>query len=66
MNSQSVVDIEQFLEDLENSEMADDVPPEEIRAGEKAYQEYLEGRDPGKSLAELKAELGCGVRLLPL
>jgi hypothetical protein len=37
------------------------VLPEEIEAAEKAYQEYLEGRDPGKSLVELKAELGCGV-----
>jgi len=36
------------------------VPPEEIEAAEKAYQEYLEGCDPGKSKAELKAELGCG------
>ena len=32
-----------------------------IEAAEKAYQEYLEGRDPGKSLVKLKAELGCGV-----
>ena len=61
MNNQSVVDIKQFLEDLEPSEAADDVTPEEIESGEQAYQEYLEGRDPGKSLAELKAELGCGV-----
>lgn len=60
MNSQSAVDIEQFLENLEISEKANDVPPEEIEAGEKADQEYLEGRDAGKSLAELKAELGCG------
>jgi hypothetical protein len=60
MNSQSVVDIERFLENLETSETVDDVPLEEIEAGETAYQEYLEGHDPGKSLAELKAELGCG------
>lgn len=61
MNHQSAVDIEQFLEYLETSETADDVPPEEIEVGKKAYQEYLEGRDPGKSLVKLKAELGCGV-----
>ena len=61
MNSQTIVDIEQFLDNLETSETANDVPPEEIEAGEKAYQKYLEGRDPGKSLAELKTELGCGV-----
>lgn len=61
MNNQSAVDIEQFLEYLETSKTVDDVPPEEIEAGGKAYQEYLEGRDPGKTLAELKAELGCGI-----
>ncbi|MFM2378074.1 MAG: hypothetical protein RLZZ143_650 [Cyanobacteriota bacterium] len=61
MNDQSAVDIEQFLEYLETSKTVDDVPLEEIEAAEKAYQEYLEGRDPGKSLVKLKAELGCGV-----
>ena len=35
MNSQNSVDIGQFLEKLETSEMADDVPPKEIEAGEK-------------------------------
>ncbi|MFM2381034.1 MAG: hypothetical protein RLZZ143_3617, partial [Cyanobacteriota bacterium] len=28
------------------------MPPEEIEVGKKAYQEYLEGRDPGKSLVK--------------
>ena len=36
------------------------MPPEEIEAAEKAYQEYLEGRDPGKSKAELKALTDVG------
>ena len=59
--NQSVIDIEEFLDELEASEAVNDVPPEEIESAEKAYQEYLEGRDLGKSLAELKSELGCGV-----
>jgi hypothetical protein len=49
--------IEDFLDALEQEEAADDVPVSEIEAGEAAYQEYLAGRDSGKSLEELKAEL---------
>jgi hypothetical protein len=49
--------IEDFLNALEQEEAADDVPRSEIEAGEAAYQEYLAGRDSGKSLEELKAEL---------
>lgn len=51
--------LEEFLDSLEPEEAAEDVPVEEIEAGEAAYQDYLEGRDPGKSLEQLKAELGC-------
>lgn len=51
--------IEDFLDALEQEEAEeDDVPALEIEAGEAAYQEYLAGRDSGKSLEELKAELG--------
>ena len=51
--------LEEFLDSLEQEEAADDVPEEEIEAGAAAYQAYKEGRDPGKSLEQLKAELGC-------
>jgi hypothetical protein len=51
--------LEEFLNSLEREETADDVPVEEIQAGEAAYQEYKDGRDFGKSLEQLKAELGC-------
>ncbi|MGV2390877.1 MAG UNVERIFIED_CONTAM: hypothetical protein LVR29_29875 [Microcystis novacekii LVE1205-3] len=54
MNNQSAVDIEQFLEYLETSETVDDVPPEEIEVGKKAYQEYLEGRDSWQILSKVK------------
>ena len=47
----------QFLDSLEQEEAVDDVPASEIEEGEAAYQEYLAGRDSGKSLSELKAEL---------
>lgn len=47
-----------FLDALEQEETAYDVPKSEIETGETAYRAYKEGRDPGKSLAELKAELG--------
>jgi hypothetical protein len=50
--------IEDFLDALEQEEATDDVPVSEIEEGEAAYQEYLAGRDSGKSLEELKAELG--------
>ena len=50
--------IEDFLDALEQEETVDDVPRSELEAGEAAYQEYLAGRDSGKSLEELKAELG--------
>lgn len=50
---------EEFLDSLEQEETTDDVPVEKIEAGEVAYQAYKEGRDPGKSLEQLKAELGC-------
>ena len=49
--------IEQFLDSLEHSDTANDVPIEELEAAAAAYQEYLEDRDQGKSLEELKAEL---------
>ena len=49
--------LEQFLDSLEQEEAVDDVPASEIEEGEAAYQEYLAGRDSGKSLEELKAEL---------
>ena len=49
--------LEQFLDSLEQEEAVDDVPASEIEEGEAAYQEYLAGRDSGKSLSELKAEL---------
>ena len=51
--------LEEFLDSLEQEEAADDVPVSEIEAGEAAYQAYKDGRDPGKSLEQLKAELGC-------
>ncbi len=51
--------LEEFLDSLEKEETADDVPVEEIEAGEAAYQAYKEERDPGLSLEQLKAELGC-------
>jgi hypothetical protein len=51
--------IEDFLDVLDREEEAeDDVPVLEIEESEAAYREYLAGRDSGKSLAELKAELG--------
>ena len=46
-----------FLDAIEQEEAADDVPESEIEAGEAAYKAYKEGRDPGLSLAELKAKL---------
>jgi hypothetical protein len=49
--------LEQFLDSLEPEETIDDVPASEIEEGEAAYQEYLAGRDSGKSLEELKVEL---------
>jgi hypothetical protein len=50
--------IEDFLDTLEEDEAVDDVPVSEIEEGKAAYQEYLASRDAGKSLEELKAELG--------
>jgi hypothetical protein len=50
--------LEQFLDSLEQEEAVDDIPASEIEESEAAYQEYLAGRDSGKSLEELKAELG--------
>ena len=50
--------LEEFLDLLEQKENAEDVPISEIEAGEAAYQEYLEGCDSGKSLEQLKTELG--------
>jgi hypothetical protein len=58
-SQQKAYQFEEFLDSLEQEETADDVPVEEIEAGEAVYQEYKEGRDPGKSLEQLKAELGC-------
>jgi hypothetical protein len=58
-SQQKAHQIEEFLNFLEREETADDVPVEEIEAGEAAYQEYEDGRDSGKSLEQLKAELGC-------
>ena len=49
--------VDDFLAAIEQEEAADDVPVSEIESGEAAYQEYLAGRDSGKSLEELKAEL---------
>lgn len=49
--------LEQFLDSLEQEEAVDDVPASEIEESEAAYAEYLAGRDSGKSLEELKAEL---------
>ncbi len=48
--------LEEFIDSLEQEEAADDVPVSEIEAGEAAYQEYLAGRDPGKSLEQLKLD----------
>ncbi|HHP7231055.1 MAG TPA: hypothetical protein ACFCUY_09365 [Xenococcaceae cyanobacterium] len=48
--------LEQFLDSLEQEEAVDDVPASEIEESETAYQEYLAGRDSGKSLEELKKE----------
>ncbi len=48
--------LEQFLDSLEQEEAVDDVPASEIEEGEAAYQEYLAGRDSGKSLGELKKQ----------
>lgn len=45
--------LEQFLDSLESEEAVDDVPASEIEESETAYQEYLAGRDSGKSLEEL-------------
>ncbi len=53
--------LEEFLDSLELVEAIDDVPVEEIEQGEAAYQEYSKGHDPGKSLEQLKAELGLGL-----
>jgi hypothetical protein len=50
--------LEDFLDALEKEETADDVTGSEIEAGEAAYQAYVARRDIGKSLEELKAELG--------
>jgi hypothetical protein len=41
--------IEDFFNALEQEEATDDVPVSEIEEGEAAYQEYLAGRDSGKS-----------------
>ena len=49
--------IEDFLDAKELEEAVDDVSGSEIEEGEAAYTEYLAGRDSGKSLDELKAEL---------
>ena len=50
----------QLLEELkaivENS-IEEDVSPAEIAASETAWQDYLAGRDRGKSLQELELEL---------
>ena len=43
----------QFLDSLEQEEAVDDVPASEIEEGKTAFQEYLAGRDSGKSLEEL-------------
>ena len=54
--SQSKTDrLEQFLDSLEQ-EAVDDVPASEIEESETAFQEYIAGRDFGKSLEELKKE----------
>jgi biotin synthase-related radical SAM superfamily protein len=58
-SQQKAHQLEEFLNSLEREEAADDIPVEEIEAGEAAYQEYKDGRDSGKSLEQLKAELGC-------
>jgi hypothetical protein len=57
-SQQKTNQLEDFLDALEQEESADDVPVLEIEAGEAAYQEYLAKRDAGKSLEELKTELG--------
>ncbi len=48
--------LEQFLDSLEQEEAVDDVPASEIEESEAVYQEYLAGRDSGKSLEELKKQ----------
>lgn len=49
--------VEDFLDVLEQAETAEDVEVLDIEEGEAAYQEYLAGRDSGKSLSKIKAEL---------
>ena len=49
--------LEQFLDSLEHSETANDVPIKELEEATVAYEEYLQGRDKGKSLEKLKIEL---------
>ena len=48
--------LKQFL-DSQEQEAVNDVPASEIEESEAAYQEYLAGRDSGKFLKKLKAEL---------
>jgi hypothetical protein len=49
--------IEDFLDALEQEEATDDVPVSEIEEGEAAYQEYLAGRDSGKSYDNSKFKM---------
>lgn len=49
--------LKQFLDSLEHSETANDVPITELEEATAAYQEYLQSRDRGKSLEKLKTEL---------
>lgn len=52
-NQPEINQLEQFLDSLEQEKAVDDVPASEIEEGETAFQEYLAGRDSGKSLEEL-------------
>ena len=49
-SQQKTRQIDDFLDAIEQEEAVDDVPVSEMEAGEAAYQEYLAGRDSGKSL----------------
>lgn len=54
-----MTNIEDYFTRLrEKSEFADDeISPEELAEADAAYQDYLNGRDPGISLEELKLKL---------
>jgi hypothetical protein len=56
-SQQKANQLEDFLDNLEQEEGAGDVPVSEIEAGEAAYQEYLAGRDSGKSYDNSKCKI---------